>query len=81
LIISNIFGQYQYGREKCHTEYKSLSGGMRHILKVATDEQKIVYIPYKIGCGLAGGNWNIVEKMIYEVFDNTNVTCFICKYE
>ena len=54
---------------------------MRHILKVATDEQKIVYIPYKIGCGLAGGNWNIVEKMIYEVFDNTNVTCFICKYE
>jgi len=27
-----------------------------------------VYIPYKIGCDLAGGDWNIIEKIIEEDF-------------
>ena len=25
-------------------------------------------IPYKIGCGLANGDWNIVSKIIEETF-------------
>ena len=31
-----------------------------------------VGFPYKIGCGLGGGNWNIVSKIIEEEFSDDN---------
>ena len=30
---------------------------------------KKIGLPYKIGCGLAGGDWNVVEKMIVDILD------------
>jgi O-acetyl-ADP-ribose deacetylase (regulator of RNase III) len=32
--------------------------------QVAILEPKSIALPYKIGCGLAGGDWNIYEKII-----------------
>lgn len=40
---------------------------------------KDVYIPYKIGCGLGGGDWNLVEEIIYKIFEKSNKDVFICK--
>ena len=32
-----------------------------------------VAFPYKIGAGLAGGDWQIISDIIAEVFENTNI--------
>jgi O-acetyl-ADP-ribose deacetylase (regulator of RNase III) len=40
-----------------------------------------IYIPYKIGCGLGGADWNIVEEIIHEVFDSSHFDVYICKHE
>jgi O-acetyl-ADP-ribose deacetylase (regulator of RNase III) len=40
-----------------------------------------IYIPYKIGCGLGGADWNIVEEIIHEVFDSSHFNVYICKHE
>jgi len=40
-----------------------------------------VYIPYKIGCGLGGADWNLVEEILYKVFDNGHKNVYICRYE
>lgn len=40
-----------------------------------------IYIPYKIGCGLGGADWKVVEEIIYKIFEHSFNNVFICKYE
>lgn len=42
---------------------------------------KDVYIPYKIGCGLGGADWNIVEEIINKTFEKSFNNVYICKHE
>lgn len=40
-----------------------------------------IYIPYKIGCGLGGADWNIVIEIIEKTFAKSKNDVYICKYE
>jgi hypothetical protein len=40
---------------------------------------KDIYIPYKIGCGLGGASWNLVEEILHKIFDNNHKNVYICK--
>lgn len=40
-----------------------------------------IYIPYKIGCGLGGADWSIVEEIINKIFDSSHFNVYICKHE
>ena len=51
--------------------------GYQEVSNVLND----IYIPYKIGCGLGGGDWNIVEEIFHKVFDNSHKNVYICRYE
>jgi hypothetical protein len=51
--------------------------GYQEVSNVLND----IYIPYKIGCGLGGGDWNIVEEILHKVFDNSYKNVYICRYE
>lgn len=70
--IASIFGQVYYGRDKnrCYTSYAALTRAFRliheslHVKKIA--------IPYGIGCGLAGGDWDVVMKIIVNEFNYTD---------
>jgi hypothetical protein len=35
-----------------------------------------IAIPFNLGCGLAGGNWDTVDKIIEDVFDDYDVTIY-----
>ena len=76
--IANIFGQANYG-EGLQTDYDALKHGLIEIKDFANENNLTVAIPYKIGCGLAHGDWNIVFGIITEVF--SDVECNIYKYE
>ena len=85
LMIFNLYGQFYYGTDSVKTNYHELENAFiamtsyinyyikyyisSGIVELIPNEIKIG-IPYKIGCGLAGGDWNIVKDIIEKVFDN-----------
>ena len=76
--IANVFGQLTFG-EGLQTDYEKLGKGLLEIEKFAKENNLSVAIPYKIGCGLAHGDWNIVFEIITEIFMET--PCNIYRYE
>jgi O-acetyl-ADP-ribose deacetylase (regulator of RNase III) len=40
-----------------------------------------IYIPYKIGCGLGGADWGIVQEIIEKTFDKSDKNIYICHHE
>lgn len=77
--IGNIFGQLNFG-EGLQTDYERLQNGLQEICDFAKEHKLSVAIPYKIGCGLAHGDWGVVAKIINKVF-NEDVKATIYKYE
>lgn len=63
LYIIGIYGQNDYGRG-LKTNYEALEEGMKKVNEFRMLKNLPVYIPYKIGCGLAGGDWEIVKNII-----------------
>lgn len=75
-VVVHIFGQYGYGRGKIQTDYEALKRALRKLEIVARNCDKSVALPYGIGCGLAGGDWDIVYKIIEDVFSDYEVTLY-----
>ena len=65
LYIACLYGQ-QTLFEKQNTDYDSLRKAMIALQEFADGIGKQVYLPYRIGCGLAGGEWAIVCDIIQE---------------
>ena len=76
-IIANIFGQDKYGRDKQYTDYEALQTAFHRVAEVARERNLPIAIPYRIGCGLGGGDWATVYKIIMTELDGLPVT--ICK--
>ena len=72
--VANLFGQVKYGGTAQHTNYDAFENGLKK-LKLTNFKRLPVYFPYGIGCGLGGGDWNI----IYEIIQNTIPDSKICK--
>lgn len=74
--VANIFGQLNYGRCKgiCYTSYEHLEVGLKSISE--RFPQKSFAIPYGIGCGLANGDWGIVEDLINIYFGGLRATIY-----
>jgi len=62
-IICNMFAQNNYGTDKRHTNYYAFAQCLS-IIKDSLSEDIQIYFPYKIGCGLGGGNWEVISEMI-----------------
>jgi O-acetyl-ADP-ribose deacetylase (regulator of RNase III) len=61
LVIVNAYTQFSYGREKRHADYNAISTCFKSIKK----RYHGLRIGYPlIGCGLAGGDWNIISQII-----------------
>ena len=70
-----MFGQLNYGYDgKLYTNYESLERAFKYISRYLRN--KSIAIPYKIGCCRGGGDWNIVYKMIEEIFKDCDVTLY-----
>jgi len=69
LYVANLFGQVDYGREpgRVYTDIGALGKAIMQLrgwhLQNCSKEFPI-WFPYKIGCGLAGGQWGAVETLI-----------------
>lgn len=79
-LIVNVFGQNNFGRDKVYTDYKALENGLSNFIKdyrnsfnIMPEVQIPIAIPYKIGCGLAGGDWNLVSTILEKLEIEYNI--------
>ena len=78
-MIANLFGQFNYGRKKdvVYTDYKALRGALISLKEFAKVNNLSVAMPFKIGCGLANGDWEgVVLPMIKEIFNDYYVILY-----
>jgi O-acetyl-ADP-ribose deacetylase (regulator of RNase III) len=73
--VINIFAQDGFGYKKCYTDYDALKECLKKVNKHC--KGKSVALPYKIGCGRGGGDWDAVLKIIKQ----TLVDCDVVLYE
>lgn len=75
--IVNCFGQREVSNSFKMTSYDALDecfNAVRNYCNEKYPEGCKIGIPYKIGCGLGGGNWEIVEAIISKNFpSNSNI--------
>lgn len=81
LAVINCYTQYRYGRnhedgDKFPVDYEAITLCLRKINKILPG--KSIGVPL-IGCGLAGGDWNIVSKIVEKELKDLDVT--IVKFE
>lgn len=72
-FICNMFSQKGISRTHRTTDYELMRKCLTKLNTLAEQHNLTVAIPYKIGCGLAGGDWNIVEQIIKETVPNANI--------
>lgn len=75
LIIASIVAQLHYGNNKnvVYTSYDTLDNVLRcDIEPLSRHLSSPVHLP-KIGCGLANGNWEVVQALIKQRLSNYTV--------
>ena len=86
-FVANLFGEYSFTEsvapyENRHTDYDALKKALLDLKAFCEDyDIKELGIPYKLGCGLAGGDWDgVVYPMLQELFANdSTITLYIYK--
>lgn len=70
--IANMFSQ----ELNFNTNYSDIEQCFKTIKEFAIKGNLSIAIPYKIGCGIANGNWEEVYKIIQRVFCDYNATIY-----
>lgn len=72
VTVANAITQEFYGRDgKVYADYLAIRSAFAAINIVASNEGETVVNFPLIGCGLAGGDWDVVSKIIDEELDDT----------
>lgn len=83
LHVANMIAQVGYGRNNTlkhrdgneigrRINYDALALCLQKVRDIAATKQATIHAP-RIGCGLAGGDWDVVEKLINEYMYTTLV--------
>lgn len=75
--IANCGTQKEYyPRNKVHADYPAIETCFKKLYTYSKANNLSIAIP-KIGAGLAGGDWTIIETIINTIFIDTQVTCYL----
>ena len=72
--VANIFGQLDC-TNSCDINYTALRIALQKLKHICPTRFTFAF-PYNIGCGIGGGNWDIVYKMLDEVFENRKMLLY-----
>jgi len=78
-VVANIVGQDGVGRDPKGNppiNYPALSLGLNKLAEIAKQTKATIHMP-RIGCGLAGGSWPVVEGLINVHFGENDVPVFV----
>lgn len=71
ITIINAYTQYRYGNYDIYVEYSAITEVMKKIKEEFRPQLSIGM--NKIGTGLAGGDWNVIKKILNDVFDDRTI--------
>ena len=75
--IANLFSQNDWDAGPVLTNYEALRACLNDVESYAREHGSTVALPGFIGCGIAGGDWKTVRRIIEEVFRESPVDCTI----
>lgn len=85
LIVANCFSQNGFDEPDAAgniTNYKAMRECFVKVRDLALKRKlPLVFIPYGMGCGIAGGKWDKVRGIIEDVFGASEVTATIVRLE
>nr|WP_292486547.1 macro domain-containing protein [Methanohalobium sp.] len=65
-LIGNCISQDDYGRTGVHVDYDAIRNCMKEV-KIECERRSInEFAMPMMGAGLGGGDWNIIEDIVYE---------------
>lgn len=65
ITVINLYSQYNYNRRKINADYDAIEKGLKKLAFVCNGSS--IAMP-RIGAGLAGGDWDIIKKIINDAF-------------
>ena len=71
--IASVFGQLSQGWVGQYTDINALRMGLMNIKMYAEQNNYSIAIPYGIGCGRGGADWNEISKLIEDTFSDMDV--------
>lgn len=73
-FVINIFGQRNFGNDAnaVYTDYDAFAKAVNNLFALSPGESYA--FPYKIGCGLANGDWNKIYEIIRTASEHYNTT-------
>lgn len=77
-ICVNMYAQNDYGLGR-HTDYLAFAECLIELedYLCSVDEKCTVAFPYKIGCGLGGGDWRVIEALLEDFSDRIKQPVYI----
>lgn len=84
MLVANLFAQFIESQEGVQTtDYSALKQSLLLLriyceeLSFAVDGMWKIGIPYNIGCGYGGGDWETVKDIIHSVFEKSQIVKLI----
>lgn len=72
-----MFAQLDWrGHNVCNTDYaafRECCKGIKSFIDLHKDKNYVINMPYRIGCGLGGGDWLIIKEILEEEFEGYNL--------
>ena len=80
LFVANCFGQLKpgYGLMTDYTAWDKILPQLAENAIYLNESD--IHFPWMIGCGLAGGDWNIMRSKIENFFDGSSIQVYIHKF-
>lgn len=76
ISVCNLIGQHKFGgrdsQDYPYVRYDAIREGFRRLARTAKNWNSTIHMP-RMGCGLAGGEWAEIEKIIHEELSEFNV--------
>ena len=71
-VIANIFSQ----DKNFNTDYEALKMCLEKVRKNADINNLTMALPFKIGCGIANGDWETVSEIINKAFKDDSINIY-----
>jgi len=79
--IYNMYSQFRFGADRRQTDYEAFYNGLTGIHShIKNLDLKTASIPFKVASDRGGASWRVIESMIYDIFEESNISLYICKY-
>jgi len=76
LYVANLYAQWGIGRTGKQTDYPALTQCLQRVQTLSQQLRLSVYLPEYLGCGLAGGDWDVVQVLIAREVPEATVVRF-----